>query len=151
MSASRARAGSRPARCSRTPSRSRRRARSRSCWSSCPASSPTAITERLKIPTIGIGAGAGCSGQIQVITDTLGLGDWTPKHARRYADLHGTILDAIGRYRADVEAGDFPGTAETVLMDPGVLDDVLGRSEADRAVAGGGMGDIAGIPLDRDL
>jgi 3-methyl-2-oxobutanoate hydroxymethyltransferase len=110
-----------------------------------------AITERLRIPTIGIGAGAGCSGQIQVITDTLGLGDWTPKHARRYADLHGTILDAIGRYRADVESGDFPGSGETVLMDPGVLDEVLGRSEADRAAVGGGMGDIAGIPLDRDL
>jgi len=38
-----------------------------------------------------------------------------------------------------------------VLMDPGVLDEVLGRSEADRAAVGGGMGDIAGIPLDRDL
>ena len=48
-----------------------------------------AITERLRIPTIGIGAGAGCCGQIQVITDTLGWGDWTPKHARKYADLRG--------------------------------------------------------------
>ena len=54
-----------------------------------------AITERLRIPTIGIGAGAGCSGQIQVINDTLGYGDWTPKHARRYADLRGTILGAV--------------------------------------------------------
>ena len=106
-----------------------------------------AITERLRIPTIGIGAGAGCSGQIQVITDTLGLGDWTPKHARTYADLHGTILEAIKSYRADVEAGDFPGEAETVLMDPEVLDEVLGRSAAD--VAAPGL--IAGIPLDRDL
>ena len=52
-----------------------------------------AITERLRIPTIGIGAGAGCSGQIQVINDTLGYGDWTPKHARKYADLHATILE----------------------------------------------------------
>jgi len=108
-----------------------------------------AVTQRLHIPTIGIGAGAGCSGQIQVITDTLGLGDWTPKHARRYADLHGTILDALGRYRADVEAGTFPGSAETVLMDPEVLDDVLGRGSADRVSAD----DVpsAGIPLDRDL
>jgi 3-methyl-2-oxobutanoate hydroxymethyltransferase len=106
-----------------------------------------AITERLRIPTIGIGAGVGCSGQIQVITDTLGWGDWTPRHARKYADLHGTILAAIGAYRADVEAGDFPGSAETVLMDPSVLDEVLGRTDQDRA----GSADLAGIPLDRDL
>ena len=109
-----------------------------------------AITERLHIPTIGIGAGVGCSGQIQVITDVLGLGAWAPKHARRYADLHGTILDAVARYRADVEAGSFPGAAETVLMDASVLDEVLGRGDADRADARD-MGNLAGIPLDRDL
>ena len=113
-----------------------------------PGQLAAAITERLRIPTIGIGAGAGCSGQIQVITDTLGLGDWVPQHARRYADLRGTILGAITQYRADVEAGTFPGEAETVLMDPAVLDDVLGRSTADRA---DGIADLAGIPLDRDL
>ena len=113
-----------------------------------PGQLAAAITERLRIPTIGIGAGAGCSGQIQVITDTLGLGDWTPRHARPYADLHGTILDAVSRYRADVEAGTFPGPAETVLMDASVLDQVLGRSGADRADM---SGDLAGIPLDRDL
>jgi 3-methyl-2-oxobutanoate hydroxymethyltransferase len=113
-----------------------------------PGQLAAAITARLRIPTIGIGAGAGCSGQIQVITDTLGLGAWIPKHARKYADLHGTILDAVGRYRADVEAGTFPGDAETVLMDASVLDEVLGRTPADRADA---AGDLAGIPLDRDL
>jgi 3-methyl-2-oxobutanoate hydroxymethyltransferase len=106
-----------------------------------------AITERLRIPTIGIGAGAGCSGQIQVITDTLGFGDWTPKHARTYADLRGTILAAIQQYRADVEAGTFPAEAETVRMDEAVLDDVLGRSAADLP---DGV-PLLGIPLDRDL
>jgi 3-methyl-2-oxobutanoate hydroxymethyltransferase len=112
-----------------------------------PAQLAAAITERLRIPTIGIGAGAGCSGQIQVINDTLGFGDWTPKHARKYVDLRGTILGAIAQYRADVEAGTFPGEAETVRMDESVLDAVLGRSDDDRAVAE----PLAGIPLDRDL
>lgn len=110
-----------------------------------------AITDRLRIPTIGIGAGAGCSGQIQVINDTLGWGDWVPKHARRYADLRATILGAVGQYRADVEAGTFPGADETVLMDPAILDDVLGRSGADRADRADLHGDLIGIPLDRDL
>jgi 3-methyl-2-oxobutanoate hydroxymethyltransferase len=113
-----------------------------------PGQLAAAITERLRIPTIGIGAGAGCSGQIQVITDTLGLGEWTPKHARRYAELRSTILAAVGAYRADVEAGAFPGEAETVLMDPEVLDEVLGRARADQP---DGMAGLAGIPLDRDL
>lgn len=106
------------------------------------------ITTRLHIPTIGIGAGAGCSGQIQVINDTLGWGDWIPKHARKYADLRGTILGAVSQYRADVEAGTFPGDEETVLMDPAILDDVLGRSGADRADL---VRELIGIPLDRDL
>ncbi len=106
-----------------------------------------AVTERLHIPTIGIGSGAGCSGQIQVVTDLLGLGTWTPRHARKYADLHGVILGALQAYRADTEAGTFPGAAETVMMDPGVLDEVLGRSAEDRA----DTISSAGIPLDRDL
>jgi 3-methyl-2-oxobutanoate hydroxymethyltransferase len=108
-----------------------------------------AITDRLRIPTIGIGAGAGCSGQIQVITDVLGLGDWTPKHARKYADLRGTILGALDGYKADVEAGVFPGAAETVLMDAVVLDEVLGRTPEDQA--GDLIAGLGGIPLDRDL
>ena len=106
------------------------------------------ITTRLHIPTIGIGAGAGCSGQIQVINDTLGWGEWIPKHARKYADLRGTILGAVSQYRADVEAGTFPGDEETVLMDPAILDDVLGLSGADRADL---VRELIGIPLDRDL
>jgi 3-methyl-2-oxobutanoate hydroxymethyltransferase len=111
-----------------------------------PAQLAEAVTERLHIPTIGIGSGAGCSGQIQVITDVLGLGTWSPRHARKYADLHGVILEALSAYRADTEAGTFPGAAETVLMDQGVLDQVLGRGVDDRADV-----PAAGIPLDRDL
>jgi 3-methyl-2-oxobutanoate hydroxymethyltransferase len=106
-----------------------------------------AITERLRIPTIGIGAGAGCSGQVQVVTDLLGLDSWHPKHAKPYADLRGTILDAARRYADDVIAGTFPGPGQTVRMADDVLDEVLGRSALDR-----GPGTPAGgIPLDRDL
>ena len=106
------------------------------------------ITERLRIPTIGIGAGAGCSGQVQVVTDLLGLDAWHPRHARPYADLRGTILDAATAWAADVEAGTFPGPEQTVRMDDEVLDEVLGRTDHDRA---GGAVPTAGIPLDRDL
>jgi len=107
-----------------------------------------AITERLQIPTIGIGAGAGCSGQVQVLTDLLGWDSWHPRHARPYANLRETILGAIGAYKADVEAGSFPGPAETVRMDDAVLDEVLGRSSLDLP---GTDPAPAGIPLDRDL
>ena len=105
-----------------------------------------AITKRLRIPTIGIGAGAGCSGQVQVLTDLLGYETWHPRHARAYANLRESILGAAAAYRADVEAGTFPGDAESVRMDDAVLDEVLGRSTMDLP------GEILhGIPLDRDL
>ena len=112
-----------------------------------PGELAAAITDRLRIPTIGIGAGAGCSGQVQVVTDLLGYTDWTPRHARKYADLRGSILGAAEAYRADVEAGTFPGEAETVGMDRAVPDEVLGRGRADRPDADV----LAGGPLDRDL
>ena len=106
-----------------------------------------AITERLHVPTIGIGAGPGCSGQVQIITDLIGLGDFIPRHARPYAHVRDTIRDAATGYLTDVTAGTFPGPEQTVRMDEAVLDEVLGRGEPDRAT-----GTIpAGIPLDRDL
>jgi 3-methyl-2-oxobutanoate hydroxymethyltransferase len=107
-----------------------------------------AITERLRISTIGIGAGPLCSGQVQIITDILGTADWQPKHARTYANLRDTILDAASRYAADVAAGTFPGPDETVRMDDAVLDEVLGRTAQDRGTSPAAAG---GIPLDRDL
>ena len=119
-----------------------------------PAQLAAAITERLRIPTIGIGAGPGCSGQVQVITDLLGLGDFVPRHARQYAHLRESIAEAARAYAADVEAGTFPGEAETVRMDDAVLDEALGRGVNDRAGDGPGRDrDIpaGGIPLDRDL
>ena len=68
------------------------------------------ITERLSIPTIGIGAGGGTSGQVLVIHDVLGLYDrLTPKFAKRYVDLGEAIATAVGAFRADVEGRTFPG------------------------------------------
>jgi 3-methyl-2-oxobutanoate hydroxymethyltransferase len=113
-----------------------------------PAQLAAAITERLRIPTIGIGAGPGCSGQVQVITDLLGLGDFVPRHARPYATLRATIDEAARAYASDVEAGTFPGEAETVRMDDAVLEEALGRGASDRA---SGSIPVGGIPLDRDL
>jgi 3-methyl-2-oxobutanoate hydroxymethyltransferase len=109
-----------------------------------------AITDRLRIPTIGIGAGPGCSGQVQVVTDLLGLGDFIPRHAKPYADLRGTILAAARAYAAEVADGTFPGPEQTVRMDDDVLGDVLGRSVLDRPIGDAGI-PVGGIPLDRDL
>jgi 3-methyl-2-oxobutanoate hydroxymethyltransferase len=107
-----------------------------------------AITERLRIPTIGIGAGPGCSGQVQIITDLIGLGDFIPRHARPYARVRDTIRDAATGYLTDVTAGTFPGPEQTVRMDDTVLDEVLGRGASDQP---SGSIPIGGIPLDRDL
>lgn len=70
------------------------------------------ITEAIAVPTIGIGASAGCDGQILVTDDMLGLFDWTPKFVRRYADLRGEISRAAAAYSEDVRARRFPGPAE---------------------------------------
>jgi 3-methyl-2-oxobutanoate hydroxymethyltransferase len=107
-----------------------------------------AITERLHIPTIGIGAGPGCSGQVQIITDLIGLGDFIPRHARPYALVRDTIRDAATGYLSDVTAGTFPGPEQTVRMDDAVLDEVLGRGASDQPT---GTVPVGGIPLDRDL
>ncbi|OPZ30583.1 MAG: 3-methyl-2-oxobutanoate hydroxymethyltransferase [Lentisphaerae bacterium ADurb.BinA184] len=73
-----------------------------------------AITRELAIPTIGIGAGPQCSGQIQVIHDLLGLfEDFVPRHARRYAQLAQAIRDALAAYREDVLAGRFPSEEQS--------------------------------------
>ena len=107
-----------------------------------------AITERLAVPTIGIGAGAGCSGQVQIITDLIGLGDFIPRHARPYAHIRDTIREAATAYISDVADGTFPGPEQTVRMDDAVLDEVLGRGAPDRPA---GTIPAGGIPLDRDL
>ena len=77
------------------------------------------ITTALAIPTIGIGASAGCDGQILVTDDMLGLFDWTPKFVRRYADLRGEISRAVSAYAEDVRARRFPGPAEIYFAKAG--------------------------------
>jgi 3-methyl-2-oxobutanoate hydroxymethyltransferase len=111
-----------------------------------PAELARAITERLSIPTIGIGAGPHTSGEIQVITDVIGLTQgFTPRHARRFGEVGEAVSRAVHAYRDAVLAGEFPGSAESSSMDDSVLDEVLGRSALDRASSS------MAIPLDRDL
>ena len=69
------------------------------------------VTEALDIPTVGIGSGKYCSGQVQVITDLLGLMDFKPKHAKRYVEAGEIITGALKNYADDVRNGSFP-TAE---------------------------------------
>jgi len=92
-----------------------------------PAPLARAITQRLKIPTIGIGAGPWCDGQVQVVHDILGLyPDMQPKHAKRYADLGEAIRQAASSYIREVQEGVFPGPEHSHPMDEGVLAEVLG-------------------------
>jgi 3-methyl-2-oxobutanoate hydroxymethyltransferase len=75
------------------------------------------ISERLEIPTIGIGAGPGCDGQVLVSHDLLGLFDrFTPKFVRKYADLHTEMARAFAAYIADVKSGAFPTEEHSVEM-----------------------------------
>ena len=76
------------------------------------------ITKAVTVPTIGIGASAGCDGQILVTEDMLGLFDWTPKFVRRYANLRGEIEHAARAYAADVRDRAFPAMAETYFSRP---------------------------------
>jgi len=77
-----------------------------------PAELGQTISKALSIPTIGIGAGAGCDGQVLVFTDLLGIsGKPVPKFVKKYADLNPVITAALSAYKTDVESGSFP-TAE---------------------------------------
>jgi 3-methyl-2-oxobutanoate hydroxymethyltransferase len=79
-----------------------------------PAAIAKAITEAIPIPTIGIGAGPDCDGQVLVTHDVLGLtSGYVPSFVRPYANLRETINEALVRFRDDVQAGKFPGEAET--------------------------------------
>lgn len=86
-----------------------------------PAELGALITERVAIPTIGIGAGPGCDGQVLVAADLLGLEDrLAPKFAKRYVDLGAATRDAFAAYAAEVRAGAFPDAAHSYVLRPAV-------------------------------
>jgi len=87
------------------------------------------ITERLTIPTIGIGAGPDCDGQVQVISDILGLyTDFVPKHAKQYARLAGEIKTAVSSYISEVKSLSFPTAKQSYTMD----EDAIKQLQAER-------------------
>ncbi len=92
-----------------------------------PAALATLVSERLSVPTIGIGAGAGCDGQVLVIQDMLGLySDFVPKFVKRYADLEAVIDAAVGTYCNDVKNGAFPETKHTFKIEDAVIEKLYG-------------------------
>ena len=90
-----------------------------------PAPLAKIVSERLTIPTIGIGAGVFCDGQVQVISDLLGLlTDFVPKHAKQYAHLADTIKSAVAGYVDEVKAGSFPTPKESFGLDQHIVDEL---------------------------
>jgi len=80
------------------------------------------ISKRINIPTIGIGAGAGCDGQVQVISDMLGLfTDFVPKHSKQYAHLAEVMSSAVSQYVQEVKSGAFPTDKESLSLDPAIM------------------------------
>jgi 3-methyl-2-oxobutanoate hydroxymethyltransferase len=87
-----------------------------------PARLAALITREISIPTIGIGAGAGCDGQVQVINDILGsYTGYIPKHAKQYVKLVDIMSDAISQYRDEVTAGKFPTDENSFTIDDAVM------------------------------
>jgi len=92
-----------------------------------PAPIAQKVTERLKVPTIGIGAGVHCDGQVLVVHDMLGLFDrFTPKFAKRYVNLSEQMLKAFDAYREDVLKGNFPTDQHSFHIDEKELSKVKG-------------------------
>ncbi len=87
-----------------------------------PAPLSKLITEKVSVPTIGIGAGPDCDGQVQVVHDLLGLfTDFVPKHAKQYVVLHEMIRAAVSDYIAEVKQGNFPTEKQSYKMDESII------------------------------
>ncbi len=94
-----------------------------------PAPLSELITSKLTIPTIGIGAGPGCDGQVQVISDVLGLyTDFVPRHAKQYARLAGEMKNAITAYASEVRSLAFPTQEHSITMDSGIIAELKAES-----------------------
>ncbi|MDY7018583.1 MAG: 3-methyl-2-oxobutanoate hydroxymethyltransferase [Chloroflexota bacterium] len=88
-----------------------------------PAPLARLITQSLTIPTIGIGAGPDCDGQVQVISDILGLfTEFVPKHAKQYLKLAPEMKNAVANYVAEVKSQSFPTTEHSFAMDESILE-----------------------------
>ncbi len=88
-----------------------------------PAKLAAMVTEKVGIPTIGIGAGAGCDGQILVYQDMLGMfSDFTPKFVKRYAEAGQVMKDAFAEYIKEVQEGQYPKEEHTFKIDDEVLE-----------------------------
>ena len=101
------------------------------CWSVVlelvPAPLAKLITERIAIPTIGIGAGADCDGQVLVFHDAVGMfSGFTPTFVKRYTEAGTAIKDAVARYAAEVRDGSFPGEGKSFGMKEEVLKRLYG-------------------------
>ena len=92
-----------------------------------PAPLSKLITQKLAIPTIGIGAGPDCDGQVQVISDLLGLyTEFVPKHVKQYARLAGEIRTAVSSYVSEVKSRSFPTAEQSYTMDESLIDVIAG-------------------------
>ena len=80
-----------------------------------PAPLAARVTEVLRVPTIGIGAGAECDGQVLVWLDMAGMGDWSPRFAKQFAEVGRVLGDAARAYAAEVRSGSFPDAAHSFL------------------------------------
>ncbi|MBC8312214.1 MAG: 3-methyl-2-oxobutanoate hydroxymethyltransferase [Candidatus Marinimicrobia bacterium] len=87
------------------------------------------VTETVSIPTVGIGAGPHCDGQIQVFHDILGMfGTFVPKHTKQYAKLGDNIVDIISQYRTEVETGEFPTAKHSAHLKEEIIDSIRSSS-----------------------
>lgn len=88
-----------------------------------PAALAELVTKKVSIPTIGIGAGNVCDGQVLVYQDMLGMfSDFTPKFVKRFADIGSVMKEAFRAYDAEVKAGSFPGSEHTYAIDDEVIE-----------------------------